>query len=250
MERKKFWQIIILLLVFIVSVSFPVGSLISDPLIQVIVESSILAAFIVFAIIYINLTGIAHFFQGKTSIKNTILLSPLFLVAFCNMFYITVIQDNPLPFDWSNATHLMMLLSSLLTAFAEELVFRYIIQKNLRMRSKIGKIMIASAIFALCHIFTIVARWDLMHPESWNWFDISMIAYTFFVGVCLGFLYEYTNNIVLPIGFHFIFNMVNDLWFPIQSWNTSYLINVLCFASFGVAYICLFYFVFTKRENR
>ena len=250
MERKKFWQIIILLIVFILSVSFPVGSLIHDPNTVLIVQSSIMASFIIFAIVYINITKIAHFFQGRTNIKNVILLLPLFAVAFCNLFYMTVVEGNQFTMRWDDINFLLQLLVILLTAFSEELVFRYIIQKNLRIRSKFGKIMIASSIFALCHILTIVARWDLLVPSSWNYFDLSMIVYTFYVGVCLGFLYEYTNNIVLPIIFHFIFNFVNDLWFYVQEWNIPYFINVLCFAIFGVAYMCLFYFVLTKREHR
>ena len=250
MERKKFWHIVILLIVFIISVSFPVGSLIHDPNTILIVQSSIIAAFIVFAIIYINITKIAHFFQGKTNIINTILLSPLFAVAFCNLFYMNVIQNTPVYIRWEDLNVWLHLLLILLVAFAEELLFRYIIQKNLKMRSKFGKIMIASSIFAVCHIFTIVARWDLTNPSSWNWFDLSMIVYTFYVGVVLGFLYEYTNNILWPIIFHFIFNFINDLLFYVNDWSVPYLINVLCFAVFGVAYMCLFYFVLTKREHR
>ena len=250
MERRKFWHIVILLIVFVICVSFPTGSIVHDPLTISIVQASIIAAFIAFAIIYINITKIAHFFQGKTSIKNTILLAPLFAVAFCNLFFMTVINHNKFTFEWGDANFIMRVVVILLTAIAEELLFRYIIQKNLQIRSKFIKIIIASSIFALCHILTIIARWDLTSPSTWNWFDLSMIVYTFFIGVCLGFLYEYTNNIVLPIIFHFIFNFVNDLWFYVQDWNWSYFINVLCFAAFGVGYMCLFYFVLTKRENR
>ena len=102
----------------------------------------------------------------------------------------------------------------------------------------------------MCHIFTIISYWDLTNPASWNWFELTMLGYTFYIGVCLGFLYEYTNNLALPIIFHFFFNLINNVWFGVSEWSVPYLINCLCFAAYGVAYLCLFYFVFTKRENR
>ena len=251
MERKRFWDIVILLLVFVVSVSFPIGSITNDVDIIIGVKSGILAAFIVFAILFIHFTGIAHLFQGKTRIKNMFLLSPLFLVAFCNLFFFIVFQPGSLGkgTTW-NLTLFLAIILSLLTAVSEELVFRFAIQKNLRIQSKFLKIFIASSLFALCHVLTVVSGWNLAKPATWNWFDLTMIVYVFFIGICLGVLYEYTNNIVLPIAFHFIFNFINDNLFYVESWTLPYLFNCLGFAAFGIAYICLFYFVFTKREDR
>ncbi len=249
MERRKFWDIIILILVFIAAVMFPINLITSDALIRIIVRISLLIFFIAFTIVFAYVTKIAHLFQGKINIKNTLLLLPLFVIAFCNLFYLTVIQKGTIGFIW-NLEFALYILLSLLTAFAEELLFRFVIQKNLQLQSRLVKILIASAIFSICHIFTIISYWDLTNPSSWNWFDLSMLGYTFFIGVCLGFLYEYTNNLLLPIAFHFTFNLINSVWFAVSDWTVPYLINCLCFAAYGIAYICLFYFVFTKRENR
>lgn len=249
MERRKFWDIIILILVFIASVMFPINLITDDSLIRIIVRIVLLALFIAFTIIFAALTKIAHLFQGKINNRNMFLLLPLFAIAFCNLFYLTVIQKGTIGVIW-NVDFILSIVQALLTALAEELLFRFVIQKNLQIKSRLVKILIASAIFAVCHIFTIISYWNLTAPSTWNWFDVSMIGYTFFIGVCLGFLYEYTNNIVLPIIFHFFFNLINNVWFAVSEWSVPYLINCLCFAVFGIAYICLFYFVFTKRENR
>ncbi|MCR5505686.1 MAG: CPBP family intramembrane metalloprotease [Bacilli bacterium] len=250
MERRKTWDIVILLLVFVLSVSFPIGSITNDIDIILWVKIGLLAAYIVFAILFIYFTKIAHFFQGKVKHKNAFLLSPLFLVAFCNLFFFVVFRPGSLGKIQWDLTMVLSVILSLLTAVSEELVFRYIIQKNLRIQSKFVKILVASSLFALCHILTVISGWNLVKPATWNWFDLSIIAYTFFIGVCLGFLYEYTNNIVLPIAFHFIFNFINDNLFYVESWTLPYLFNCLGFALFGILYILLFYFVFTKREER
>ena len=248
MDRRKFWNVIILILVFIASVAFPVF-IFPDVDVRLGVKIGFLVAFIIFAILFCYFTGIAHVFQGKWNHRNGFLLSPLFVIAFCNLFYLTVIQKGSVGVTW-DLTFILGIIHALLTAVAEELVFRFVIQKNLTFQSKLVKILIASAIFAACHIFTVISNWNLSNPASWNWFDLTMIAYTFFIGICLGFLYEYTNNLVLPIIFHFFFNLINNVWVTFSSWTVPYLINCLCFAAYGVAYLCLFYFVFTKRENR
>lgn len=251
MERKKFWQIALLLVVFIICVSFPIKSMSDDPTLILGVQIGIISFFIIFSLVYVYFTKLAHLFQGRVNYKNSFLLAPLFTVAFCNLFFITVFENGKIGMaHWNDPVFVLNLVLTILTAFAEELVFRFVIQKNLAMRSKVTKIFIASAIFAVCHLFTVIARWDLTTPSSWNWFDATMIVYTFFIGVCLGFLYEYTNNLFLPIAFHFIFNFINGSWFYVDSWTWPYFFNVLAFGAFGIGYICLFYFVFTKRENR
>lgn len=251
MERKKLWQTIILLIVFIIAVAFPIKSMSNDPTLILSIQIGIITGFIIFALIYVYATKLAHFYQGNVNFKNTFLLLPLFFVAFCNLFFMTVFENGKIGnVHWNDPTFILQIVLALLTAFAEELVFRFIIQKNLAMSSKVGKILVASSIFAVCHFFTVIARWNLTAPATWNWFDLTMIVYTFFIGVCLGFLYEYTNNIILPIAFHFIFNFINDVWFYVESWTWPYFFNVLIFGAFGIGYICLFYFVFTKREYR
>lgn len=249
MDRRKFWDIIILILVFIACVMFPINIITQDMWIRIYVRIGLLVFFIAFTIFFAYVTKIAHLFQGKSNVRNILLLLPLYVVAFCNLFFLTVIQKGTVGVIWNLEFGLYILLA-LLTAFAEELLFRFVIQKNLTFQSKLVKILIASAIFTVCHIFTIISYWDLTNPSSWNWFELTMLGYTFYIGVCLGFLYEYTNNLVMPIIFHFFFNLINNVWFGVSEWTVPYLINCLCFAAYGVAYLCLFYFVFTKRENR
>ena len=252
MERNRFWNIAIMLLVFILCVAFPISLITVDILTIRIVRISLLAAFIIFALIYIKLTGIAHLFQGRLNLKNTLLLSPLFLIAFSDLFYITVFKQSvPGTLKWNDPYFIMDFVIHILQVFAEELVFRFVIQKNLPYQSKINKILVASGIFAACHIITAISYWDLTNPSAWQWTDLVIVIYTFFIGIILGTLYEYTNNLLLPIAFHLIFNVISGLWIASMNlWDVLYLVNCLVFAVFGIGYICLFYFVFTKRENR
>ena len=252
MERNKFWNTAILLLVFIVSVAFPITLISSDLLTIRVVRISLLAAFIIFALIFIHFTGLAHFYQGRWNIKNTILLSPLFLIAFSDLFYIVVFKQSvPGSLKWGDPYFVMDFVIHILQVFAEEFVFRFVIQKNLTYQKKMVKILVASAIFGICHVITAVSYWNLLDPSTWQWTDLIIVIYTFFIGFILGTLYEYTNNLLLPIAFHLIFNVINGLWIAsMDLWDPLYLVNCLVFAAFGIGYICLFYFVFTKRENR
>lgn len=252
MERKRFWNIVILLAVFILCVAFPISLITYDPFIIRIVRISLLSFFILFTFVYVKLTGLAHLFQGRFNFKNALLLSPLFLIAFCDLFYIVVFkQSMPGTLKWTSRDFIMDFVIYALQAFAEELVFRFVIQKNLPIQKKITKILVASAIFAVCHLITAISYWNLLDPASWNWIDLIIVVYTFFIGIVLGTIYEYTNNLILPVVFHLIFNLINDLWLASMNlWDILYLVNCLVFAVFGIGYICLFYFVFTKRENR
>lgn len=252
MERKKFWNTAILLFAFLTSVAFPITLISSDIMLIRIVRISLLAAFIIFALIFIHFTGLAHFYQGKWNVKNTLLLSPLFLIAFSDLFYIVVFKQSvPGTLKWSDTYFVLDFVIHVLQVFAEEFVFRFVIQKNLTYQKKMVKILVASAIFGVCHVITAVSYWNLLDPATWQWTDLIIVIYTFFIGFILGTLYEYTNNLLLPIAFHLIFNVISGLWIASMNlWDPLYLVNCLVFAAFGIGYICLFYFVFTKRENR
>ena len=252
MERNKFWNTAILLFAFLASVAFPITLISSDIMLIRIVRISLLAAFIIFALIFIHFTGLAHFYQGRWNVKNTFLLSPLFLIAFSDLFYIVVFKQSvPGTLKWSDPYFVMDFVIHILQVFAEEFVFRFVIQKNLTYQKKMVKILVASAIFGICHVITAVSYWNLLVPSTWQWTDLIIVIYTFFLGFILGTLYEYTNNLILPIALHLIYNVINGLWIASMNlWDPLYLANCLVFAAFGIGYICLFYFVFTKRENR
>jgi len=83
-----------------------------------------------------------------------------------------------------------ILVIALLPAIGEELFFRYILQNLLKDIS--GRIhlsvFLSSLIFALIHL------------------NIINFVAIFLLGLCLGYIYEYTKNIIYPIIAHFVNN--------------------------------------------
>lgn len=79
----------------------------------------------------------------------------------------------------------------ILIPIAEELLFRGIIQGELSLRfSRTTTIIISSLIFALFH------------------FDLIQGSYVLFAGIILALAYELSDNILVPIFMHMIFNLI------------------------------------------
>lgn len=79
----------------------------------------------------------------------------------------------------------------ILVPIAEELLFRGIIQGELSLRySRTATVIVSSVIFALFH------------------FDLIQGTYVLFAGVILALAYELTENLLVPIFMHMVFNFV------------------------------------------
>jgi len=107
---------------------------------------------------------------------------------------VTVGQENPVYFL------VLLPIQFLLTGPAEELLVRGTIQGLFRrVYGIIPGILIASALFGLMHYPALAAGGDT--ASVW-----TTIAILFASGIFLGALYEYTENLVVPITVHAIWN--------------------------------------------
>ncbi|AFK18504.1 CPBP family intramembrane metalloprotease [Haloferax mediterranei ATCC 33500] len=92
----------------------------------------------------------------------------------------------------------LAVLSILVIAPAEEFLFRGAIQGRLRKNfGPFGAIGIASAIFASLHVFNFIGGGIVV---------LVPVAVLFLVGVVLGYVYERTGNLVVPIAVHALYN--------------------------------------------
>lgn len=255
MEKRRFWNLFILLAVYIVTISFPIYLLTQDIYVRAGVVLGLRAAYLVFIILFSIFTKLAKSYSGKTNLKNLFLLLPLFFVAFMNLFYWGVVTRSN--FDTifqkfsgggNKSLEIMMLFSILITVAEEELLFRYIIQKNLTVGHKILRITISASIFAGCHVFNLLTAHGGIFPPV----ELLQILLVFGIGIILGFLFEYTNNIFVPILFSLIYALCSDMFIPIafQGAQPSYFITISCFAVGAAAYILIFYYLMLKKENR
>ncbi|WP_396610364.1 lysostaphin resistance A-like protein [Haloferax sp. S1W] len=92
----------------------------------------------------------------------------------------------------------LALLSIVVIAPAEELLFRGAVQGRLRATfGPVGAIGLASALFASLHVFNFVGGGVLV---------LVPLATLFLVGAVLGTVYERTDNLVAPIAVHALYN--------------------------------------------
>ncbi len=257
MRNKRFWYLFTALLIYVVIISFPTYLLTTDIVIKYSVEVGLRSAYLIFIIIFSIFTKIAKTYNGKTRFSNLFLLLPLFFVAFFYLFYWGVVARSPsLPNplenvfnpNGDNTIEILEFSAIVLMVVEEELLFRFILQRNLLTGHKIARIAITSAIYMVCHFFFM-----LYHSSGIiNPIELLELIFIYGIGIILGFLYEYTNNIGVPIAFSLIFTickrLINEVNFASASWK--FYLTLSLFAVYAAGYLLIFYFLMLKKENR
>lgn len=260
MRNKKRLYLIIAIAIYALFVTFPTYLFTNDPYVLKGIELGLRASYLVFIILFSFLTRIAKTYTGKTNWINIFLLLPLFFVSFVNIFYLGIVANVPVnnPFDalFNNdgvvTLEVLKFLCIVVTVVEEELLFRYILQRNLSVGHKLVRILITSAVFAVSHFFTMLyAGNGVIIP-----IDLLEIVFYFGIGIILGVLYEYTNNIVVSITFSMIYSICGEMIYVIKLSSLNmpegypYYITMASFIVGAIAYILIFYFLMLKRENR
>ena len=259
MKNKNILYISIALVIYVLFISFPTYLFVNDPVLYYAIELSLRGVYLVFIILFSILTKLAKSYTGKTKWMNMLFLLPLFFVAFFNIFYLRVVGHSSIESLWSNITNIfnnssdrtyeiLKFSTVIVTVVEEELLFRFLLQKNLNLGHKFVRIAITAAVFAMCHFFTILYNgYEFMHP-----IQLLEILFVFGIGMILGVLYEYSNNIFYSMLFNLFFSLGVSIYTIDLTTTTGYPIYLTAslFILGAAAYICLFYFVILKKEQR
>ena len=256
MKNKKPIYILIAVLIYVIFISFPTYVFVKDDItLRYIIEVVLRSAYLIFIILFSIFTKIAKPYNGKTKWLNMLLLAPLFFVAFFNLFYWEVVckvgfgaLKDQFEVIFKNTDQILRFICIIITVVEEELLFRYILQRNLNLGHKVVRIAVTAAIFTVCHFFTML--YD--HAGIINPLQLIELIMVFGIGMILGFLYEYTNSIVYAIAFSFLYSLCAVL-LPINITPTigwPYYLTLSLFAAGSALYICVFYFFILKKENR
>ena len=259
MKNKNILFITISLVVYVLLISFPTYLFTDDPIILFTVEVIIRSVFLVFIVLFSIFTKLAKSYTGKTKWMNMLILLPLFFVAFFNVFYLRVVTGSSVDGFWNSLIsifdpknertfEILRFVAIVITVVEEEILFRFLLQKNLNLGHKFVRIAITAAVFTACHFFGMLYDgYGVINP-----LQLLELLFVFGIGMILGVLYEYTNNIYYSMSFNMIFSLQASI-FPIALAYSSgykiYLTSAL-FAIGAAAYICLFYFVILKKEQR
>ena len=256
MRNKKFWPLFIVIAIYVLFISFPTYLFTTNAIVKYSVEVGLRSAYLVFIILFSIFTKIAKPYTGKTRYINILLLLPVFFVAFFYLFYWGVVTKSSIPNPFApvfasngnNTKEILEFTAIVLMVVEEEILFRYLLQKNILMGHKIVRILITSAAFTLCHFFFMLYHFNGIIDAI----ELIELLFIFGIGFILGFLYEYTNTLVVPITFSLIFSICKRLLpmvnFASADWK--FYLTLSLFTVGTAAYLLVFYFVILKRENR
>ena len=256
MRNKNVINIIIVLAIYLTIITFPTYLFTSDFTVLYGIELSLRIGYLIFIVVFTILTKMFKTYTGKTRFTNVFLLLPLFFVAFFNIFYLAVVTKSSIPNpldavfknDGNNTYEILKFLSIIVMVVEEEILFRFIIQRNINVGHKIVRILITSSLYALSFFFALLYDNRGIIPPL----ELFSVLFAYGIGIILGFLYEYTNNLLVPITFSLIHTVCNEMLYKISITNANYklYLTVVFFALGAAAYLSIFYFLMLKRENR
>ncbi len=261
MKNKNILYITIALVTYVLFISFPTYLFVKeDPELYYIIEIILRTVYLVFIVLFSIFTKLAKSYTGKIKWMNMLFLLPLFFVAFFNIFYLRITGSsidslgknisNVFYSEGVNTYEILRFAFIIITVVEEEILFRFLLQKNLSLGHKFVRIAITAAVFAVCHFFTIL--YDGYEFVFANPLQLLEIFFVFGIGIILGVLFEYSNSILYSMAFNMLYSLgagIYEIVLTNQSGYKIYLTSAL-FALGAAAYICLFYFVILKKEQR
>lgn len=246
--RFRFLDILLFALLFIFVKSFPVDlfelTAMQKELIKLGLRILLLTYYIY--ILWKNRINIFKF----ANYKRALYFIPFLLACFSNLIAMGVAQSTVLPSFYPWDFILVFTINLVLSAILEEFLFRFIIQNSLIAASSIVRILASAGIFALFHLLNLI---DVSSVDQLVAVLIQ-VAYTFGLGILLGFIYEYTYSLPLCMAFHILFNIMNSAF--ISVYNTIVipdiygLVTALIIAAILIAYTSLIYLFVLRKFSK
>ena len=174
---------------------------------------------LLFLILYVRFHAYLKTEPRRIDYKILLLFIPAVVVAISNLIYAWILKEPVhATFTWAGPLQVLFII---LLVVIEEIIFRYLLLGNIEQGKPIVRIVIAAAIFGLCHLTHFFSTFNPVY--------LVIVAYTFGLGMLLGIIYYYTHCLVACIGLHLLFNLCNDYLFThLYDVNNSlwyYLIN-------------------------
>ena len=237
--QRKLIDLGIILFAYLFFASIPFGLFIKGeyaewliPILQIMMQ----ILFLAFWIFFVPRSSL-KVVKIRTNLKNYVVMIPAFLICGSNFLYAAFRPGDYQPhFSWIFAIQVVL---TFITVANEEYLFRLVLIGNLDpIKKPIWKIVVAAAIFGICHIGAFL--------NSFNPVDLINVAYTFGLGLILGLIYVYGGAPCTCICLHLLFNIVNGLVFGyafvVSDFTTYILVNTGLALFFGI-YLLIIYLV-------
>lgn len=222
MNKKRLYSIIYLISLVLLLNSIPFYLFIKNQLILILLNIAIKGFSIYYILNYIKKEGLNPLKKEKIT-ASIVRLVPLIFLCFSN-FIVAVVQDSTVRNNINITSIIYGLITAVGVGIVEELLFRsQVLEEFLRHKNKKEAIFYSSLIFGSIHLLNLSSIASI--PSV-----LTQIAYTFFLGIVLGYIYVNTKNIYIPIVFHILYNFINSVLvveiFYIK-WNfTFFIVNI------------------------
>ncbi len=243
MSKNKPIDIAILILVYVAVCAIPFSLIIKNiPALEMSLKIAMQILYSIFAFFFVRKQEV-EMGKNKFNLMAFLLIIPAILICFSNSITALFMASS---FHAGNYSYLMIfeIILTILVVINEEFLFRNILITGLKKFSPLAKIFISAAIFGLVHITHFLS--------SFNPIDLLVVVYTFGLGLVLGIFYVYVRCIYACIGFHLLFNVLNDAIFArfavVNNWMIYYIVNISIGVLIGV-YLLLTYILFFRRTE-
>ena len=245
--KFRFLDILLFALLFIFVGSFPVDLLNISSFYRLLIQIG-LRFLLVLYYIYILWSYRINIFKFA-NYRNGLLFLPFVLVCFSNLIAAGISGAN-FASGSSIKFLILVIIYHLLGVICEEFLFRLFIQNSLVNASSLKRIFASAGIFALFHLL------NLVNVSNVNALIgvLIQVGYSFFLGLILALIFEYTYSLPLCIGFHFIFNFFNlifveNIYSIILSDAAKYLTAIVIGVVAVIYGVILYIFVLTRNER-
>lgn len=208
--------------------------------------------FISMLVLDFALVGVFIFFNksrqnsivSKPKFLKTLMYAGLAIVIFFMLYPIVACLDNlfvkcgatlkDIPYDLTTKNYCLSIFSlALIPAICEELIFRGLIFKGLKKYGKAFSILLSATMFAIFHM------------------SYQQLVYPFLMGIVLGVIMYYENNIIYTITAHFINNFLS---LTLSYFNISLIFNHWAYILLAIILLITFlcavgYFIFKKSNS-
>ena len=233
--KYRFSDLLIFALLFIFVAAFPVDLFRIEATYKLLIQIS-LRLLILFYYIYVCFVNRVNFI-------------PFLLACFSNLIAFGLDGAQTTGITMTSGYLSLFIIYHFLGAVVEEFLFRFFIQSQLVRVGSIKRILYGAAIFALFHLLNMVniSTVDCLVTV------LIQVAYSFGLGILLGFIYEYTYSLPICIFVHFAFNFFNTVLYQYMGCVTSnfaFYLTAVVIALVLAIYTFLIYWFVLRRNDR
>ena len=245
--KFRFSDLLIFALLFIFVAAFPVDLFRIDATYKLLIQIS-LRLLILFYYIYVCFVNRVNIFKFQ-NLKRALLFVPFLLACFSNLIAFGLDGAQTIGVTMTSGYLSLFIIYHFLGAVVEEFLFRLFIQSALVRVGSIKRILYGAAIFALFHLLNMVNISTVDGLVT----VLIQVAYSFGLGILLGFIYEYTYSLPVCIFVHFAFNFFNTVLYQYMGCVTSnfaFYLTAVVIALVLAIYTFLIYWFVLRRNDR